>query len=818
MGYCIGTTTVTVTVYDANETEVFKQDLKVKVKKNATDVTVTGITDGDKFSVGQTVDVTLPRQGVDTDERELTVDKTDVAEVKAGEKARTYTVKFLKAGEATFTAKAYQSAKYPAATQSKTIKVTVGNPVPTEIKVVASNAYELKFAEDVEALGLFKDAKSIAEDACYYMSSDVKVPFTGVNTVKATGNTVKVTMFNNFTAGTEYFVVINESEPLSFKIAGAAAKDVARIAITKTSIVKDVETDPDVRLYNADEVDITESIKAAGLYTIDLKSSDDVKLYPSGGKVNMYNVGDTADLTATFTFYDDKDNYNPHPYTDTKKIVCIAAATAVKTGLVYTIGGSKDSPKHYFALGDELTFQAWLKETLNGNTVDRQVGKDDFGSVGATYARVADTSIAMITGVKAGVGGGPGIYEIVGNQKGSTYVFICYTDGSGNEVIFDTCAIEVREKRYPSSITASVNRSNLNKDAGSLTVTAIVKDQYGDPITTTIPTWTQLEQSKDKGTLNTTGGSAPAFSLNNANEGKYTMDLNYAANFTAGAKEGAVVLTIQAGNQSNKPNVQFSVASKTNNAPTAYDFAADKASVDTALKLKTAKTNVTVALTGTKDGYYVKDQAIAGVTKLDANGAVAGTFAAVLSGNEAIPTNSTVSGSGFVLDIKKDGKRLDLNANIADGVAVKYNAFFDSNSIDVSDGKVILASHVVDTGVIYKLPNGNYSFELYVVTNGKIGAIRRVNVAVSDSQVIPTFTKKEQSITKAGGTAAACFEFKFDGQTQANIAVADSTTNGYGADKTFVKKINVTISVAADNGSLAGTYTIPVTVNTLLDK
>ena len=87
----LGTTTVTVTVYNADEEQIFKQDLKVKVKKNATDVTVTGIADGDKFSVGQTVDVTLPRAGVDTDERDLTVDKADNVEIKAGE---TYNIVF----------------------------------------------------------------------------------------------------------------------------------------------------------------------------------------------------------------------------------------------------------------------------------------------------------------------------------------------------------------------------------------------------------------------------------------------------------------------------------------------------------------------------------------------------------------------------------------------------------------------------------------------------------------------------------------------------------------------------------------------------
>jgi len=172
----------------------------------------------------------------------------------------------------------------------------------------------------------------------------------------------------------------------------------------------------------------------------------------------------------------------------------------------------------------------------------------------------------------------------------------------------------------------------------------------------------------------------------------------------------------------------------------------------------------------------------------------------------------------------------NISGNISDGIESLSKIFNLKGKVlpltednvtlvaEMTDGKVVVASHFVDGGnVIYKLPNGNYSFELYVVTNGKIGAIRRVNVAVSDSQVTPTFTKKEQSISKAG-TAAACFEFKFDGQTQSNIAVASSTTNGYGADKTFIKTINVTISVAADNGSLTGTYTIPVTVNTLLDK
>ena len=39
----LGTTTVNVKVFDADETQIFDQDLKVLVKKNATEVTVKGI-------------------------------------------------------------------------------------------------------------------------------------------------------------------------------------------------------------------------------------------------------------------------------------------------------------------------------------------------------------------------------------------------------------------------------------------------------------------------------------------------------------------------------------------------------------------------------------------------------------------------------------------------------------------------------------------------------------------------------------------------------------------------------------------------------
>lgn len=811
----LGTTTVTVKVLNADEEQIFQQDLKVKVKKNATDITVTGIADGDNFSVGQTVDVTLPRLGVDTDEREFKVDNAEIAEVKTGEKARTYTVKFLKEGTVTFTARAYQSAKYPADTATKKeIKVTVGNPVPTEVNVVASNAFELKFAEDVQALGLFKDAKAIADDAVYWLSNDVKVPFTGVKEVKASGNVVKVTMFNNFTSGTTYYVDVNGSKDLSFVVAGNAAKDVTSIAILKTSVVVNDSTDITVALYNKDGVDITNT--AYDGTNITLTSSDQIKLWAEGGlKVSMYNVGDVAELTATFTYYDEQKNYEATTLKDTKAILCVAQAVAEKTGIIYTIGTDKNKPKHYLALGEpnKLYFNAWLKETLNGNTVDKQVGVQAFGSLGATYARVADPAIASIVADHDGTNG----YEIVGNQVGSTYVFICYTKDN-KEVIFDTCPIEVRAQRYANTVTLSASKSNVNKSSlteDEIKITAKVTDQYGDPIDKTPEFDQQLENSKDKSvvTLKPFGAGT--------NPGEFVATLK-SSDFDY-KKDGAIVLSVKAGDKSNKPNVSFNVASKGAIA-TAYDFSADKTSMDTSIKFKTSIAKATVSFTGVNSGYFTSSVGILGTAP----------FTALLTGNTDAPTNNSVKNcaDGFVLDIKKDNKRLNLDSTIADGVTVKYRAFFDANSLDLTDGKIELANLVVDGGVIYKLPKGNYTFELYVIKEGKIsGNIRRVNISVTDNQVVPTFTKVFQKLADVA-SIEECFRFSFDDKTQslsnvnnrpltdvdtfkavsipaANMSV-DTNKN------TFVKSANVTLAIDDNNGNDLGDYTINVPINTII--
>ncbi len=792
----LGTTTVTVTVFGSDEDQLFQQDLKVKVKKNATSVKVEGIANGDRFNVGETVDVSLPRVGVDTDERDLISDNTEIATVEAGAKSRTYKVKFIKSGEVTLTAKAYQSAKYPAATATEAIKVTVGNPIPSSVKVVASNAYELTF--DANVADIFKSNKDIADDAVYYLSNDVKIPFTGIKEVKTTENVVKVTMFNNFSAGVTYYVVVNGSDPLNFSIAGNQAKDVTAIVINTATLQKDKDTDVSVSLLNADGVDITSSV---GTTDVALTSSDNLKLWPQGGlKATMYNVGDTADLTATFTYYDPNNNYEATVIKVTKSITCVAQPVAQKTGKVYTIGGSQNNPKSYMAVNDPaLVFQCWLKETLNGTTLDRKVGKDNFANLGATYAKIADTSIAMITADDT-----QGNYSVKANQVGSTYVFICYTDAAGKEQILDSCPIEVRAARFAQNVALSLNKSNLNYSVGAdeVVITAKITDNYQDPIDTVAPTWTQLEASKAKGTLNTANTFLPVA----GKAGTYELKVK-AADFTAYTADGAIVVTVQAGDKSNKPNATFNVAKKGTSA-SGYNFTIDKSSIDTSINaLKTGITKATVSLTAVKDGYFVDNQ----------------SYDQILNGAAAPNNNTAASYGAFTLDIKKDGKQLDLNSNVPN-TGIKY-----SDLIKINGGKIEISTYFAGTtgapatdGAITKLPTGNYAFELYIIKGGKVdGSVRRATLTVSDKQVKPTFKKVEQSVTKAG-SEAACFEFSFDGKKQTNINTAPYVTKNLAKDNVtvtsvFVAKAAVTLDITDGNGVATGKYTITVDVNTLLD-
>jgi len=828
----IGTTTVTVTVYDAAETEIFKKDLKVKVKKNATEVAVTGIADGDKVKVGQSVDVALPRQGVDTDERSFTVDKPELAEITAGEKARTWTVKFLKAGEATFTARAYQSAKYPGKTAEATIKVTISNPAPTDAKVVASNAYELTFDTDVEAAGLFKNQSDIANDACYYMLNETKVTFSAVKSVKATGNTVKVTMYDNFAAGTTYYVTVNECEPIALVIAGTAAKDVDSIAILTETVTVNTAAELKVALYNKDGVDITSSV---GTDSVSFESSN-LNSYVDGNTLNMYNVDDETTVTATFKYYDANNNYEEVKKTASKKIKAVAEASEVFNGLVYSVDGSNTianenyaNAKNYVSLSDGgFKFRAYLKIVKGTQKYGIVVNGANTFNGHALTAKIPEESIALLTTDGTADldldGKNDGLYGIQPNQVGKTNVFIGYDD-NGTFKTVAVAPIEVREKRYPATLTIKPTKSNLNTtdlngnsdktDDDKLTLEAEIKDQFQDYIdpaagNTGIKT-TQNTQSANVVTLTDFNW------LPNGGTGKYKLvveagDITYPTT----TKNGNVVLTTTLTDSNSKAGTvgtNFSVKDgiNRNDASDALSFA--NAGVSTLDTTVTGTTNIKAA--------SIKAQ-------LSSNGFFTGDITPTWT--KTVPTTANVGTSGavdtftydFQLVIKKNNDIVD-PADLATPGLTNFLT---------NDGKTwTLKNFILNGNTLVKLPKANYSFTIYKIKKGdatskNVISSKTLVVNVTDNQLNPTFTQKAEVAT--AGLAAAptydfseCFKFNFAGTEYDNVTGAytanqpSSNTNAY-----FVSKCTLTVSVAVKDvdGTNLGdkNYALDCTINKLI--
>ena len=800
----LGTTTVTVTVYNADETEIFKQDLKVIVKKNATDVTVTGIADGDSFKVGQTVDITLPRAGVDTDARELTVDKADNVELKAGEKSRTWTAKFVKAGDVTFTARAYQSAKYPATTAKKDIKVSIANPAPTAIKVVASNAYELTFDTDVEAAGLFKDAKEIANDACYYMLNDTKVTFSAVKAVKATGNTVKVTMYDNFTAGTTYYVVINGSDPLQFVIAGNAAKDVESIAIISDTAVVNTASPITVALYNADGVDITSSV---GTGSVSLASTN-LNSYVDGLTLNMYNVGDVTDLTATFVYYDANNNYQEVKKTITKKITAIAASADVFKALVYSVDNKADLPsknysgaKTYVALGDAgYKFKVQLVYTNGNNEYDMAVDGVNTFNGKALYAKIPEESVALLSS-----NNGDGTYNIVPNTVGRTNVFIGY-DENGSFKTVAVAPIEVKEARYPATLTVKPTKSNLNTDvADSITFNAEVKDQYGDYINATLQS-DQNTQSAAVATLDDKAWVA-------GTTGKYSLTVDDTEITYAPTKSQAnIVFTTKLTDWNSKA------------AAVGSNFTAKDAGVQDTVKDNLAFTNNGASTLDTSITGWTSLKAASLVAQTSSNGFYTGNVGFTHVATAPAKANYVSSGAAvatFELLIKKDGAAV----NPAD-----FGNLTGFLTVNAGAGTVQLKNFDDSAAAVKKLPKGNYTFTLYKIKSAATAAnvvisSQTVVVNVTDNQTAPVFTQLAEKTTTgnaAAGNFTDCFKFTFAGATYQAAGVAydaspaSASTNAY-----FVKKATVTVNFQLNDeitwgGNTGKSFNLDCTINKLI--
>ncbi len=212
----IGKATVTVTVYNAKKKKIFKHDLLVKVKKNADRVLYEGIRDNDVVRVGQTLEISLPTNGKDTDRRELLVDKPELVEITPMEAKNTWSVKFLTPGDVTFTGRAYQSSIYTGTTAQVQFKASIKELKLTGAEAIAPNAIKMTFNMNIKRSNYYTEVDY--DNSCYYMDNGRKVYFSFSTSQKVSGENMWIYLNDSFTPGKTYYVEVKVSNPIAISI------------------------------------------------------------------------------------------------------------------------------------------------------------------------------------------------------------------------------------------------------------------------------------------------------------------------------------------------------------------------------------------------------------------------------------------------------------------------------------------------------------------------------------------------------------------------------------------------------------------------
>ncbi len=212
----IGKATVTVTVYNENKKKIFKKDLLVNVKKNADRVLYEGIKDNDVVRVGQILEIALPTNGKDTDHRELIADKPELVEITPMEAINTWSVKFLKTGDVTFTGRAYQSSIYTGTTAQVQFNANIKELKLTDAEAIAPNAIKMTFNMNIKRSNYYTEVDY--DNSCYYMDNGRKVYFSFSTSQKVSGENMWIYLNDSFTPGKTYYVEFNGSDPIAISI------------------------------------------------------------------------------------------------------------------------------------------------------------------------------------------------------------------------------------------------------------------------------------------------------------------------------------------------------------------------------------------------------------------------------------------------------------------------------------------------------------------------------------------------------------------------------------------------------------------------
>ena len=655
-----GTAKVTVKVTYKTST---KKSAKAKTKKLTYTLKVAkasvALSGDSAVAVGSTTKLTTTKKA--SSRAKITYTSSDETIATVSEDG---TVKGVKAGKATITAKLTIGKDTATATQEVEVKNYV-------LSTVAQN----KLTElTATVAGNTKNLKT-TDFTVKNTTSNVVYPVSKVSVDSKDATKVTLTLFSELSDGANYDVTLDGTTK-SFK---ASDGKVASIALDNATIPYATETE--VKLVSKDANGVvlkelkTTDADAHYTFTIDTKGNG----YTNGSKLYLNKVNDTAEATIEYKTGKYDQNGKAEGNIGPNKVTITAVDQAVVNGFDVRIDKAtttkfdkaKDSKK--LAVKDPTQYAAFLKiKDANGNEIKDYnkytVESSDKATLMLGASTLDSKHSVNVTAVKAG----------------TAYILI-----KKDNKIVGSVAVEIVAERTVATLELDSYNVTLSKQLkNTKTVTATVKDQYGDDIAANLSVEclstdvSNLSTSAVAGsTYYTINGKKVTFNSENVAAGNYVYKISYK-------------------NSDNKEVVAKTVSVAVKDAkttvPDAWRIDVDNNNFDLKVdKDTTADKNIAIQVVGMKDGIDVKYETIKSISVKDAKGnAVVTTTSGPAVLVKAITT--ATSGSAIVADKKLATGTYSVKATITnnEGKDIELSTTFtvkdtqDKASVDVKDNTV----------------------------------------------------------------------------------------------------------------------------------
>lgn len=428
----------------------YKQSITVKLRATSVDIGADDFT----LVIGQDKDLNAVKTPAkSTDVLKYVSDNPEVATVDA----KTGVVKAVGAGEATITvlskatSKSADNSKY---NRTDSVKVTVVDGIQA-VKQTTPYAFELTFGTDQHEK-LTKDNITITDaDGIKQYIKDISF--------SADGKVATITLYNDLVDKVTYKVAYDNKE----KTFVASVGEVANIKLSGKTVQYEKATPLDIKLVDANDVDVTKTDDLQSRVTIEMDASKGYAVWDSTNNkwmITIYSYPQSVTVKAIYHTYDYTDT-TEKTYESTAVINSVKEIPNEAKEIAYTFAkGSPDWTKTNTTVpADADGYQLFIK--AKDSDTDAELTEKDF-----TFES-SDTSVLTLLQSDDGV-------YVTPVKTGSALIKATY--GKTVKMI----QVNIGAASKVTNVTANTTKVDLS-DAmpdDTVTVTFTAKDQYGNEV------------------------------------------------------------------------------------------------------------------------------------------------------------------------------------------------------------------------------------------------------------------------------------------------------------------------------------------------